>query len=46
MLDVLDLLAVAGRFFESADEKSGGAGNDAHRRLTILDRQFDCDAEP
>jgi len=45
MFDVLDLLAVTRRFFESANEKSGSAGNDAHRRLTILDRQFDGNTE-
>ena len=41
VLNVLDLLAVTWRLLESADEESGSAGNHAHRRLTILDRQFD-----
>jgi len=45
VLDVLDLLAVTWGLLEGADEKSGGAGNHAHGRLTILDRQFDRDAE-
>ena len=45
VLDVLDLLAVTWGLLEGADEKRRGAGNHAHRRLTILDRQFDSDAE-
>merc|ERR1719489_361276 len=45
VLDVLDLLAVAGRLLEGADEESRSAGNDAHRRLTILNGQLDGDAE-
>ena len=45
VLDVLDLLAVTRRFLESADEKSRGAGNNAHGSLTILDRQLDGDTE-
>ena len=45
VLNVLDLLAVTRRLLEGADEESGSAGNHAHRRLTILDRQLDRDAE-
>ena len=45
VLDVLDLLAVTRRLLEGADEESGSAGNYAHCRLTILDRQFDRDTE-
>merc|ERR1719383_417417 len=45
VLNVLDLLAVTRRLLEGADEESGSAGNYAHRRLTILDRQLHRDAE-
>ena len=45
VFDVLDLLAVTWGLLEGADEQRGGAGNHAHRRLTILDRQLDSDAE-
>merc|ERR1739848_497143 len=36
---------VAGRLLEGADEERRGAGNNAHRCLTILNRQLDGDAE-
>jgi len=45
VFDVLDLLAVARRLLESADEKRGSARNHAHRRLTILNGQLDGDAK-
>jgi len=45
VLDVLDLLAVTWGLLEGADEQSGGAGDNAHSCLTILDGQFDRDAE-
>ena len=45
VFDVLDLLAVTWGLLEGADEQRRGAGNHAYRRLTILDRQLDGDAE-
>merc|ERR1712105_135268 len=45
VFDVLDLLAVTWGLLEGADKQRGGAWNHAHRRLTILDRQLDSDAE-
>ena len=45
VFDVLDLLAVTWGLLEGADEKRRGAGNHAHRRLTILNRQLHGDAK-
>ncbi len=45
MLDVLFLLSVTGRFFQSSDDKGRGGGNDGDSGLTVLDGELDGDPE-
>ena len=45
MLDVLLLLAVAGRLLEGLDDERRGGGNNGNGGLTVLDGQLDSDTE-
>jgi len=45
VLDVLLLLAVAGRLLEGLDDERRGGGNDGDGGLTVLDGQLDGDTE-
>lgn len=45
MLDVLFLLSVTGRLFQSSDDEGRGGGNDRDSGLSVLDGELDGDTE-
>jgi hypothetical protein len=45
VLDVLFLLSVSGRLFQSSDDEGRGGGNDGDSGLSILDGELDGDTE-
>ena len=45
MLDVLLLLAIAGRLLEGLDDQGGSSGNNRDSSLTVLDGKLDSYAQ-
>lgn len=45
MFDVFFFFAITGGFFEGFDDEGGSGGDDFDFGLTVLDNEFDGDAE-